>query len=146
MGLFKRGNATTSPEHVSETGKDEIHTRHPEAGTEQAKASGFKVNKAGEGDEALALFSTVADVHEDIDPEEEKKVVRKIDFMILPVSVSNEGDGHVYRLSLIHQYLAVCYCFFYIDKTTLSYAAIFGIEEDLNLHGTQYSWLRSETY
>jgi hypothetical protein len=32
--------------------------------------------------------------------------------------------------------------FFYIDKTTLSYAAIFGIEEDLDLHGAQYSWLR----
>ena len=32
--------------------------------------------------------------------------------------------------------------FFYIDKTTLSYAAIFDIEEDLNLHGTQYNWLR----
>ena len=35
--------------------------------------------------------------------------------------------------------------FFYIDKTTLSYAAIFGIEEDLDLHGTQYNWLRYTT-
>ena len=34
------------------------------------------------------------------------------------------------------------FSFFYIDKTTLSYAAIFGIEDDLNLVGTQYSWLR----
>ena len=32
--------------------------------------------------------------------------------------------------------------FFYIDKTTLSYAAIFDIEKDLNLHGAQYNWLR----
>lgn len=30
------------------------------------------------------------------------------------------------------------------DKTTLSYAAIFGIREDLNLHGTQYNWLSSK--
>ena len=89
--------------------------------------TGFKLNKAGEGDEALALFANVGDVHEEIDPEEEKKVVRKIDLMILP-------------------YLAVCYAFFYIDKTTLSYAAIFGIEQDLNLHGTQYSWLSSIFY
>lgn len=29
---------------------------------------------------------------------------------------------------------------------TLSYAAIFGIEEDLNLVGTQYSWLSSMFY
>lgn len=33
-----------------------------------------------------------------------------------------------------------------IDKTTLSYAAIFGIEDDLNLAGTEYSWLSSVFY
>lgn len=37
----------------------------------------------------------------------------------------------------------VCYAFFYIDKTTLSYAAIFGIRDDLNLKGQEYSWLSS---
>ena len=42
--------------------------------------------------------------------------------------------------------LAVCYAFFYIDKTTLSYAAIFGIRDDLHLHGTQYNWLSSIFY
>lgn len=31
-------------------------------------------------------------------------------------------------------------------KTTLSYAAIFGIRDDLNLHGTQYNWLSSIFY
>jgi MFS family permease len=35
---------------------------------------------------------------------------------------------------------------FQIDKTTLSYAAIFGIQEDLNLAGTEYSWLSSVFY
>jgi MFS family permease len=33
-----------------------------------------------------------------------------------------------------------------IDKTTLSYAAIFGIKEDLHLVGTDYSWLSSLFY
>jgi sugar phosphate permease len=78
-----------------------------------------------DGDVAQRLFATQA--HEPIDPAEEARVVRKIDFMILP-------------------YLAVCYAFFYIDKTTLSYAAIFGIREDLNIHGLQYSWLSSIFY
>lgn len=59
--------------------------------------------------------------------EEEHRLVRKIDFMILP-------------------YLAVCYAFFYIDKTTLSYAAIFGIRDDLDLVGDQYNWLSSMFY
>ncbi|KAJ4393521.1 hypothetical protein N0V93_002733 [Gnomoniopsis smithogilvyi] len=58
---------------------------------------------------------------------EERKLVRKVDLRILPC-------------------LAVCYAFFYIDKTTLSYAAIFGIREDLHLVGTEYSWLSSMFY
>lgn len=33
-----------------------------------------------------------------------------------------------------------------IDKTTLSYAAIFGINDDLGLSGAQYSWLSSVFY
>ena len=33
-----------------------------------------------------------------------------------------------------------------IDKTTLSYAAIFNIRQDVNLVGTEYSWLSSIFY
>ncbi|ORY61029.1 major facilitator superfamily domain-containing protein [Pseudomassariella vexata] len=73
-------------------------------------------------------FDTIADeIHVPIDTALERKLMRKIDFMILP-------------------YLAVCYAFFYIDKTTLSYAAIFGIRTDLNLSGTEYSWLSGIFY
>jgi hypothetical protein len=35
---------------------------------------------------------------------------------------------------------------FQIYKTTLSYAAIFGIQEDLKLSGTEYSWLSGAFY
>ncbi|KAG7087313.1 hypothetical protein E1B28_013290 [Marasmius oreades] len=62
-----------------------------------------------------------------IDPAVEKKLVRKVDWSILPC-------------------LSVCYAFYYIDKTTLSYAAIFGLKEDLNLSGSEYSWLSSIFY
>jgi hypothetical protein len=84
-----------------------------------------KVDSNKDGDVAKRLFASQA--HEPIDPAEEARVVRKIDLMILP-------------------YLAVCYAFFYIDKTTLSYAAIFGIREDLHIHGQQYSWLSAIFY
>jgi len=88
----------------------------------------WKVSRSGDGDVAMSLFASSADLQNDpITPEEDARVKRKVDFMILP-------------------YLAVCYAFFYIDKTTLSYAAIFGIREDLNLQGTQYSWLSSIFY
>ncbi|KOC08309.1 putative MFS allantoate transporter [Aspergillus flavus AF70] len=83
--------------------------------------------KIQNGDTALALFENFDELHEDVDPGELKRLVRKIDFMILP-------------------FLAVCYAFYYIDKTTLSYAAIFGINEDLGLSGEQYSWLSSVFY
>ncbi|GLA83683.1 hypothetical protein AtubIFM56815_007888 [Aspergillus tubingensis] len=83
--------------------------------------------QTSDGDVAMTLITDPDALDEPVDPAEVRKLLRKIDFMILP-------------------YLAVCYAFFYIDKTTLSYAAIFGIEEDLNLHGTQYSWLSSIFY
>jgi hypothetical protein len=130
MGLFNRTAAradeisppSSSPERLPEKDAETIHT-------ESASATGdhhgkFLVSKTGDGDVAMALFHSPTEVHEPIDPREEAKVVRKIDFMILP-------------------YLAVCYAFFYIDKTTLSYAAIFGIKDDLNLVGTEYNWLSS---
>ncbi|WWC72397.1 uncharacterized protein I206_106359 [Kwoniella pini CBS 10737] len=62
-----------------------------------------------------------------INIDDEKKLKRKLDRRILPL-------------------LGICYFFYYVDKTTLSYAAIFGIKTDLKLHGTQYSWLSSIFY
>ncbi|KAI9806903.1 MAG: hypothetical protein M1833_002561 [Piccolia ochrophora] len=135
MGVFdrfaKRGPTgptgdTTPPGSLS---KDE-ETAKPTTSHENekvAKSSRWKVSRSGDGDTAMALFDDPDEVHEEIDPKEHRKLLWKIDFMILP-------------------FLGVCYAFFYIDKTTLSYAAIFGIQEDLNLHGTQYNWLSSLFY
>ena len=109
----------------SERGKDEITAVQQE--NAPPPSNEFKVSRAGGGDTALELFGKPEDVNEPYDAVEENRLVRKIDWMILP-------------------YLAVCYAFFYIDKTTLSYAAIFGIEEDLDLKGTKYNWLSSIFY
>ena len=84
-------------------------------------------SKASDSNTALALFDNPSDLHEAISAVDERALQWKIDLMILP-------------------YLAVCYAFFYIDKTTLSYAAIFGIKDDLHLVGTEYSWLSSIFY
>ncbi|KAJ6006318.1 hypothetical protein N7451_004262 [Penicillium sp. IBT 35674x] len=54
-------------------------------------------------------------------PEAERRLVRKIDFMILPIMV-------------------FAYLLAFLDKQTLSYSALMGITEDLHLVGTQYSW------
>ncbi|KAI0474424.1 major facilitator superfamily domain-containing protein [Xylaria cf. heliscus] len=62
-----------------------------------------------------------------IDKLAEAKLRRKLDYRILPL-------------------LGICYFFYYVDKTTLSYAAIFDIKDDLNLNAQDYSWLSSIFY
>lgn len=52
--------------------------------------------KIHNGDAALALFENLEDMHEGFELGEEKKLVRKIDLMILP-------------------FLAVCYAFYYVS-------------------------------
>lgn len=57
--------------------------------------------QAPDGDVAMALFTDPDALEEPVDPAEVRKLLWKIDFMILP-------------------YLAVCYAFFYIDKVRCS--------------------------
>ena len=100
MGIFKRSPAdadetlqdSTSPEAFSESDNKEREADHTEAKTATGISRRFKLNKAGEGDAALALFSRPEEVDEPVDPAEEKRVVRKIDFMILPVRTSGNID------------------------------------------------------
>jgi len=60
-------------------------------------------------------------------PEEERKLVRKIDFMILPL-------------------LFGCYFLQYLDKTLINYAAIMGLKKDTGISNDQYSELATLFY
>ncbi|KAK7454621.1 hypothetical protein VKT23_011374 [Stygiomarasmius scandens] len=74
------------------------------------------------------FLADVAKMNEtELDLKEVRRIERKIDLLIMPM-------------------LSVCYMFYYVDKTTLSYAAIFGIKDDLNLGKQEYSWLSSLFY
>ncbi|KAJ5985217.1 hypothetical protein N7499_008505 [Penicillium canescens] len=57
----------------------------------------------------------------------EKKLVRKIDLMILPIMV-------------------FAYMLAFLDKQALGYTALMGIREDLHLVGSQYNWSSSIFY
>lgn len=107
--------------------KGSIDAEHDETPSEisAALAVGAKGHKKS-ADVAMKLFED-HDIHMEVDPDELKKAVRKADWFIIPL-------------------IAVNYIFFYIDKTTLSYAALYGIREDLKLEPTQYSWLSSMFY
>ena len=132
--LFKRlePSATSSTPNIETASSQErpdnkAQALHNESFEHPKHATQWKLSKTGDGDTAMALFDRPDSLEEPIDPAEEKKLIRRIDLMIIP-------------------YLAVCYAFFYIDKTTLSYAALFNINQDLSLSGTEYSWLSSMFY
>ncbi|RSH89200.1 hypothetical protein EHS25_002312 [Saitozyma podzolica] len=77
---------------------------------------------------SLEFMREVAEANtQPLDPVEVKKVERKLYWLIVPP-------------------LAIDYAFYYIDKTTLQYAALFGIKKDLALSGTDYSNLGSIFY
>ncbi|BCS18605.1 uncharacterized protein APUU_11433S [Aspergillus puulaauensis] len=59
--------------------------------------------------------------------ENEKALMRKVDWHILPVMLA-------------------AYMLQFLDKTALGYTAIFGVPESLNLVGDQYSWASSAFY
>ncbi|GLA80622.1 hypothetical protein AtubIFM56815_001447 [Aspergillus tubingensis] len=62
-----------------------------------------------------------------VDPEIERKVVRKLDCVILPLMV-------------------LVYFFQYLDKQTINQAAVFGLRSDLELTGQEFSWAVSLFY
>ncbi|KAL4932383.1 putative MFS transporter [Aspergillus undulatus] len=78
------------------------------------------------GEKAAQFLATVSGSHT-FTPEEEKKVLRRIDLRVLPL-------------------LLGAYFFQQLDKSSLSYVSIFGLVEDANLVGQQYSWLGSILY
>ncbi len=85
------------------------------------------LTRSDDKDVATTILTSLDGGTEAINASEERRVLRKVDLVIIPC-------------------LILCYVFFYIDKTTLSYAAIFGVVEDLDLHGDQYNWLSSLFY
>ena len=61
------------------------------------------------------------------DPDEARSVLRKIDLRLLPL-------------------LMVTYMLQYLDKSSINFASVYGLEDGTNLHGQDYSWLSSIFY
>ncbi|KAI8307795.1 putative transporter [Colletotrichum sp. SAR11_59] len=90
-----------------------------------------KALENGQGKDVDIAAQILADYGEEFDrswtPEEEKRLIRKVDWMIVPI-------------------LFVCATLSGLDKTAISAAAIYGIRQDLNLTGEQYSWVGSAPF
>ncbi|KAL6230292.1 hypothetical protein BDW75DRAFT_248780 [Aspergillus navahoensis] len=63
----------------------------------------------------------------DATPEEERRVVYKLDMILIPI-------------------MGLCYMMQYMDKLALSQATLFNLREDLNLQGSDYSWTSAVFY
>ncbi|TVY80879.1 putative transporter [Lachnellula suecica] len=104
---------------ISDELADEAVSRSPKEPHEQL---GLDVNV----DEA---FIAVRGLRERtiLDESTNKRILRKIDFVLMPI-------------------LCIVYGLNYLDKTTLSYASITGIQKGIGLKGNQFSWLGSIFY
>ncbi|KAI0521927.1 major facilitator superfamily domain-containing protein [Xylaria bambusicola] len=78
-------------------------------------------------DEALKLVAAHAGESIVLTPEEQKRLLRKIDLHLMP-------------------FLCIVYGLNYLDKTTLSYASIVGFKTDLNIGVSEYNWVASIFY
>ncbi len=78
-------------------------------------------------DADVALEFVKDEVKYVIDPEAEKRLVRKIDMYIIPI-------------------MCLLYSCQFLDKNSNSYAAIMGLRTDLKMVGQQYSWTSSAFY
>ncbi|XXH04385.1 hypothetical protein Hte_010799 [Hypoxylon texense] len=63
----------------------------------------------------------------DLDPQEARQVLRRIDWHILPLLMGT-------------------YLLQYLDKSSVNFASVFGLRQGTNLHGQDYSWSLSIFY
>ncbi len=103
-------------------GKETVDAAHIE-GTADMETS----KMVARGYDKAALFLQQADHPVIVTPEDDKRILRKIDLRLLPI-------------------ILFVYCLQSLDKTTLSYASVFGLIKDTNLVGDQFSWLGSVVY
>jgi hypothetical protein len=98
--------------------KDPVTTSQNASGT-----SPITTAKSG-ADAALNLLKASSRSHQPVDPETNRRLLRRIDLHIMPL-------------------ICIVYFLQYIDKTAISYASVTGILESTNLHGNQFNWVAS---
>lgn len=92
-------------------------------------AEGHWEVEIGDADEALQTLKIAGNNLDEINVEADtnRRLLRKIDLHVMPM-------------------MCLVYGLNFLDKTTLSYTSIMGLETDLNLSKNQYQWLGSIFY
>lgn len=77
-----------------------------------------------DGDAALDLLNETGGLSIPLDPERNKRLIRRIDFHVMPL-------------------ICIVYFLQYIDKTAISYASVTGIIQSTGLKGNEFNWVAS---
>ena len=101
----------------------EAAKRSPDSKSVLSNVDGYTQPQKG-ADAALELITEAGGVRQEVDAETNKRLLRKIDFHIMPL-------------------ICIVYFLQYIDKTAISYASVTGILESTHLHGNQFNWVAS---
>jgi hypothetical protein len=91
-----------------------------------ASEEGITVASSKDLDETYEIYKQQGD-DADLDPVEARRVLRKIDWHILPLLMGS-------------------YMLQYLDKSSINFASVYGLQKGTNLHGQDYSWLSSIFY
>ncbi|KOS17138.1 putative transporter [Escovopsis weberi] len=115
-------------ESRGDAGKGQPDASHKSPDSAKKTKGGGGGRRVLRGRDKAAQFLKEADLPPIVvTPNDNKRVLRKIDLHILP-------------------FILIVYCLQSLDKTALSYASVFGIIEDTHLVGEQFSWLSSVVY
>jgi len=94
-------------------------------GKTHSEGSDLAISSAPDLDDNYNLYKQQAG--EPLDPDEAKRVLRKIDLRVIPI-------------------FFMIYLLQYLDKNSINFASVYGLIEDTHLVGQQYSWLSSIFY
>lgn len=93
---------------------------HPSTSTNTESLEGISPASSTHVDDSYDIFKNARDL--DVDPAEAKRVLRKIDYRIVPI-------------------LFVTYMLQYLDKNSINFSSVYGLKQGTHLHGQDYSWL-----
>jgi hypothetical protein len=103
--------AISDPEKVAR----EYPTHSPSLGPDEILPAA-----ASHLDDNYELYKNGKDL--EYDPVEEKRVLRKIDYRVIPI-------------------LFITYMLQYLDKNSINFSSVYGLQKGTHLHGQNYSWL-----
>lgn len=93
----------------------------------QILSNGKEVHITGDVDGAMEFLVEHEDDLGDFTPEQDRKLLWKIDLFLMPV-------------------MCLLYCFQFMDKLSNSYASLLGLRTDLHMVNSMYSWTGSAFY